>query len=289
MNNDQVVTDWLIWLQASGSSPGTLRVKRRYVLDLAKTADLLTITASQVQVWVGRPEWAPETRKSARASIRSFFAWATREGVCSDDPAANLPPVRVPVGKPKPAPESNVADAIDVELIAARLVETGFGRFAGELSWPRTPQAVRLMVLLGAYGGLRRSEIAHLRHSDVTPFGMRVKGKGGRLRVIPIHELIDLELQLLPEPINPDEWIFPSPVTPGEPIGEDFVSKWCKIALGGVYTAHTLRHRFGTRVYAGCKDIRAVQELLGHTKPETTARYVLIGHDVLTAAVSAVA
>jgi site-specific recombinase XerD len=55
------------------------------------------------------------------------------------------------------------------------------------------------------------------------------------------------------------------------------------------YTCHSLRHRFATQVYRSTHDLRAVQELLGHSKPETSARYTLIDEDRLTAAVLAVA
>ena len=48
--------------------------------------------------------------------------------------------------------------------------------------------------------------------------------------------------------------------------------------------AHSLRHRSGTRAYAVSKDIRAVQELLGHAKPETTAMYTQVPADDIRAA-----
>lgn len=38
-------------------------------------------------------------------------------------------------------------------------------------------------------------------------------------------------------------------------------------------TAHQYRHWFGTRTYALCRDIRVVQELMGHSSPSTTAIY----------------
>ena len=54
------------------------------------------------------------------------------------------------------------------------------------------------------------------------------------------------------------------------------------------FTTHNLRHRCGTIAYQrGGRDLRAVQELLGHAKPETTARYTLVAPDAVRAAVMA--
>ena len=51
---------------------------------------------------------------------------------------------------------------------------------------------------------------------------------------------------------------------------------------------HTLRHRFATTAYGVERDLRAVQELLGHSKPETTARYVAVPEGALRTAVAGV-
>jgi integrase len=50
----------------------------------------------------------------------------------------------------------------------------------------------------------------------------------------------------------------------------------------------TLRHRFAMRAYMSERDLRAVQELLGHAKPETTARYAAVPDGALLAAVMGV-
>jgi len=50
---------------------------------------------------------------------------------------------------------------------------------------------------------------------------------------------------------------------------------------------HTLRHRYASRAYAGTRDLRAVQTLLGHSKPETTLRYTAIPDGGLQAAAAA--
>jgi site-specific recombinase XerC len=55
------------------------------------------------------------------------------------------------------------------------------------------------------------------------------------------------------------------------------------------YTMHTLRHRFGTRAYRGSRNLRAVQELLGHASIATTERYTAIDDDEIRAAAMAAA
>jgi site-specific recombinase XerD len=64
----------------------------------------------------------------------------------------------------------------------------------------------------------------------------------------------------------------------------DHVGRLIRRHLG--HGAHTLRHRYATRAYAGSHDLRAVQELLGHASPTTTARYVSTGEQQLHAAAS---
>nr|WP_324684669.1 tyrosine-type recombinase/integrase [Mycobacterium sp. 94-17] len=60
-------------------------------------------------------------------------------------------------------------------------------------------------------------------------------------------------------------------------------------ALPGPWTTHTLRHRFATMAYQASSDLRAVQELLGHTSPVTTAIYTKVADEAMRrAAIAAV-
>lgn len=43
--------------------------------------------------------------------------------------------------------------------------------------------------------------------------------------------------------------------------------------MGIAATAHQLRHWFGSQLYAKTRDLRMVQEMLGHSSPTTTAIY----------------
>ena len=67
-------------------------------------------------------------------------------------------------------------------------------------------------------------------------------------------------------------WLFPGQVD-GH-LSPDYVGTLLRRLLGRGYSAHTLRHRFASRAYAGTRDLLAVQNLLGHSKPETTQRYI---------------
>lgn len=58
-------------------------------------------------------------------------------------------------------------------------------------------------------------------------------------------------------------------------------------SIGITETLHQLRHRFGTTTYQAVRDIRAVQELLGHASPTTTAIYAAAASEVARAAVEA--
>jgi integrase len=118
----------------------------------------------------------------------------------------------------------------------------------------------RLMLLLGAYAGLRLGEIARVHSDDLTAEGLRVVGNGGVTRVVPVHP------RLRPELAKILGWAFPSSAQPGQHVGADYVHSRIRPLLGD-HTVHSLRHRFASRAYAGTRDLRAVQTLFGHSKP----------------------
>jgi integrase len=230
--------------------------------------DLLAVTEDDLIAYLQGHKWKPQTRKSHRSTLRSFYGWAYRQRLIDSDPSAQLRAIRTPVSRPRPAPETHVKRAImaanDTELV---------------------------LVLLAGYAGLRRMEIATLKKSDVIGNHLHVTGKGGRQRRIPMHDsLIDpLARQMRRHPES--AYVFPSRLQPWDdrPVSGDWVSKTLKRLLGGELTAHTLRHRFATKAYQGTKDLLAVQELMGHSSPATTHVYTLIEDDALAAAVAMIA
>jgi integrase/recombinase XerC len=258
MNTGIAIELFVQHMSAAGLSASTIYVRERQLYHAARAipVPLLTVSVAGLERYMAKQDWAPETRKSYRSSLRAFFNWATDAGIITVDPARKLPSVKVPAGEPKPITEEALALA---------------------LSNANTEQ--RLMLMLGAYAGLRRAEIAQVHESHVSSFGLRVKGKGRRTRVVPIHPALS------PLLASVDGLAFPSPVRKGSPVTPDYVHRRLIEVLPKPYSAHSLRHRFATRAYSVTRDLRAVQTLLGHSNPETTARYVLVPDDSLTAAV----
>jgi integrase/recombinase XerC len=246
-------------LRAANRSPGTVRLHRHYLAQLrARHRSPWQVTTHQLRELLATPGWGAETRKSARTVFRGFYKWALLEGLVEADPAVPLPAIKVFPGVPRPAPEG-VLELL-LSLSDDRLV---------------------LMAMLAAFGGLRACEIAQVHARDLVGDLLMVRGKGSKLRAVPIeddHLLWRLE-QL-------DGWAFPNWVT-GEHITPGHVSRLMSRAMPGDWTAHTLRHRCATVALAGTGNIYAVSQLLGHTRVETTQRYALLPSSAVREAVRA--
>jgi len=79
-------------------------------------------------------------------------------------------------------------------------------------------------------------------------------------------------------------YLFPSDRHPG-PITPGHLGHLVTRVLPDQWSTHSLRHRFATAAYAQQRDLLAVQGLLGHAKPETTARYAAVPDGALLTAV----
>ncbi|MEI6531905.1 MAG: tyrosine-type recombinase/integrase, partial [Chlamydiota bacterium] len=133
--------------------------------------------------------------------------------------------------------------------------------------------------------GLRVSELCSLSLYDVDESSVRVKGKGGKERLVPVGckaiEAIDAYLNGPREAFSSEgeKHLFLS--SRGKPL--DRISLWRLIKKLGVQAGitkrispHTLRHSFATHLLEGGADIRIIQDLLGHSNIQTTDRYTHI-------------
>lgn len=255
------VGEYVTAMRAAGRSAGTIRLHRYYLSCLAESHPRPWVVSTEhLLAFLAVEHWQPETRKSARGVVRGFYRWAHAAGHVLEDPAVSLPTVRVPAGKPRPTPER----------IVRALVRDSDRRTA-------------FMAMLAAYGGLRAAEIARVHGRDLVEDVLTVRGKGGKVRAVPV---VDPGLLAALMRVG-DAWAFPNGL--GSHLSPGHVSRVLSRALPEGWTAHTLRHRMGTMAYRGTRDLLAVQQVLGHSRPETTQRYVLLPDDALRAAVAAAA
>lgn len=253
---------WLLWLASGNLSPATIR-NRRYTLGtFARCYPLETATAEDIGEHL-RGLRSAASKSGHLAALRSFYKWAHLSGRLDHDPTVLVRDIRVNPGVPKPVPKA----ILDRGLLLAD---------------PET----RFMLLLGSRAGLRRAEIAALSSLDVGVTHLTILGKGSKLRRVPIHPALR---PYLDELVAHPGWAFPSHVAPGQHITPETVQRRVTRALGEPWTTHSLRHYFAGAAYRACLDIRAVQELLGHSSPTITARYCEADQDTITAAVLAVA
>ncbi|KAA1247802.1 tyrosine-type recombinase/integrase [Mycobacterium simiae] len=133
-------------------------------------------------------------------------------------------------------------------------------------------------------------EVARVHTADLTEsFGgaqLLVHGKGGKQRVVPVAEDLAALIRLGAAGHTPGApatgWLFADGT--GDHLTPSWVGLLVSRALPDGYTMHALRHRFASRAYRGTRNLRAVQQLLGHESIGTTERYTAVDDDEMRAA-----
>lgn len=252
--NDPIIEAFRNHLLAAGRAIGTIRLRLTHLrLLTVEHPDLLVVTYRDLEAYLAarRTTHKAETRKSMRSSFRLFYAWATDNGYLEADPAARLAAVRIPVSVPRLAPD----DAIQTALRRA------------------DPQE-RAIILLARLACLRRAEIAGLHTNDRDHDVLHVTGKGEKQRIVYLNpELLDALVEL--EEDVAGGFYFPGS-TDGH-IHVDTVHHAISTLTG--WNPHSLRHAGATAAFRATKDLRAVQDMLGHASIATTQRYLHIGED----------
>ncbi len=157
-----------------------------------------------------------------------------------------------------------------------------------------TTNAKHKAMLMMAYGsGLRVSEVARLKVSDIDAARMTVmvrEGKGAKDRYTILSRVALDTLTKYLRRYRPTSWLFPGMI-PGRPMTTSSIGLVIKAArkragISKRATMHSLRHAFATSLLEGGTDLRHVQLLLGHRSLKTTALYLHVSRKDLGTIVS---
>ena len=212
---------------------------------------------------------APGSLKLVAVALRVFFRFLHARGRVAVDPAETLALPRAHRALPRPL------NAVDL----GNLLDTLPDR-------PRDPLALRDRAMLELlYGsGLRRSELAGARLENLALDDglIRVQGKGGKVRVVPVgakaRTALDDYLRLgRPALVKKRTGAEIFLNRQGRGLTTQTVYNVVRAAatragLADVHP-HRLRHSFATHLLAGGADLRVIQELLGHADIATTQIY----------------
>ncbi len=227
----------------------TVRDRRRIIERIGATVDLADVTRQDIETFLdSNPRWTASTLHTYLGHLRSFYGWAVFEDRLDVDPTFRIPITRVPGNLPRPITHADLDRALR-----------------------EADDRIRLWLLLGAYAGLRCAEIAALHENDVQDGLLYVRGKGQKIRTVPLHPRLLAELEAWPT----RGLLFPG-VRPHRLSG---ICNNHLRALGIRSTMHSTRHRFGTDIYATERDILVTSKLLGHASAKTTQVYAQVDQE----------
>lgn len=254
----QLVLGHTEFMRRRGLAEETINIRRRRLTMFDREVGIVTATGPDIEAFLdlrrgrsGDP-LTPKARYDWISHLHKFYGWAVDFEHLPSDPTRQVVRPRVRQGLPRPITTADLAIALDMA----------------------TPM-MRTWLSLMAFNGLRCIEVARLE-VDGLLWGdrlLRIFGKGDKERLVPMHSEVARLLELIPRPKRGR--VFQRPRGGGYPAAQVSAETNAYLdSLGIAATAHQLRHWFGTNLYRVCRDLRVVQEMMGHASPATTAIYV---------------
>lgn len=218
-------------------------------------------------------EFGVGARTQARilSGVRTFFRFLVIDGVISDDPTELLE---------SPDIGEHLPEVLSTEEVDMMERAIDLSKWEGQ----RNKAIIETLFSCG----LRVSELVTLRFSDIFAKEryLRIVGKGGKERLVPISQqaLHEIELWLYDRnlmTIKPgeEEYLFLN--RRGAHLTRTMILIMIKrtaaeAGISKTVSPHTLRHSFATALLKGGADLRAIQEMLGHEDIGTTQIYTHI-------------
>jgi integrase/recombinase XerD len=249
------IEEWAAWMRGAHRSPKTImeRVGVVRLLGVRSGVPATHCGWRELADFLGNASFTASTVVTYYSALRQWYGWLRRMGFRADDPSTLLAIPKAPRSAPHPITTAELGVLLGRPL--------------------RPPR--RMMILLGAYAGLRASEIAAIRGENLRGDRIELPGKGGHTDSIDLHDHIRRAATAFPD----IGWWFPSVKNPGTAIKGNYVSVVLSQTMqaAGVHgTAHSLRHWYATEMLKSGANLRVVQENMRHANLATTARYTRV-------------
>ena len=266
-----------------GVSDSTSKVYRRDVLAFVEwsvssgVADVAAVDRRQLRRYLGHLDQASYARRTiARkmSSLRRFFACARLRGLVEADPT---------VGLSTPSAGSRLPSVLSDDELGQLLGDDPNVRLDPNDDSERRLRDDAIVELL--YGsGLRVGEVCGLVRSavDLTEGLVRVWGKGEKERIVPLSNPAVVALtRYLETQITTGRDVPMFKNMRGNTISPRDIRRILDRRAVAPTKPHALRHTFATHLLDGGADLRAVQELLGHSDLSTTQIYTHVSKERL--------
>ena len=262
-----------------GSAERTRRAYRSDLLQFAEWAMHGQLEPTDVDVrqlrryaaYCGESELAPSTVARKLAALRACFRTLREHGIVEQNPAELVAAPKRPSNLPRVLRPAELAKLLD-RIPAGTALEA----------------RDRALIELAYGSGLRAEELvsADVAALDLDGEEIRVEGKGGKTRLVPIGEyargaLVGYLERARPALVSDQTEPAPFLSKSGRRLQSSDVRRrlrlWARAAeLPGRVHPHALRHSFATHLLDGGADLRAIQELLGHEHLSSTQIYTRV-------------
>lgn len=234
-------------------------------------SDLTAVKSVFIRDWImelrDKHKMEPDSVNRKLSALRSFYKYVKRVDPAFIDPMAKITALKTPKPLPIFFRESEVSDVLSPEPVDST-------------SFPDVRNDIVLETLYDT--GIRRAELISLKDSDFNFFSLtlRVWGKGGKERVIPISDIlkekaehyIKFKRELFGDVENFIVTDKGSPAYP-ELIYRIVTNSMKKVSSLSKRSPHVMRHTFAGALLNSGAEINSVKELLGHASLAATQVY----------------
>ncbi len=257
------IEEFLQYIERSNFSQNTKRAYKKDIEDFLRYSKkkIEDIKPQDIENFIKEILILGESESTAErklASIKAFFRFAGKKGWIDMNPAELVPFRKRKRKIPPVLDEEEALKLIEIEKKRDRAI---------------------ISLLYGC--GLRISELSNLKVNDIDGDFLRIKGKGGKWRVVPIpyetqNDIKEYMLERQKLVKDKEEHIFLNKF--GKKLSERYIREIVRrcgaLKTGKRVWPHLLRHSYATTLMKNGADIRIIQELLGHSSINTTQKYI---------------